>query len=76
MNRAATVRERRPPQARFSAVKPDRFLTGAARIKPFILAPQGVRLNAPNTTLPMSWLAIVLIKSFATLARSIVQLPA
>ena len=50
MNRAATVTEcrspqacrppqtYRPPQARVSAVKPDRFLTGAARIELFLNA--------------------------------------
>ena len=38
MNRAATVRACRPPQARLSVVKQDRFLTGAARIKLFIHA--------------------------------------
>ena len=30
MNRAATVRACRPPQARFLHLKPYRFLTGAA----------------------------------------------
>ena len=38
MNRAATMRACRPPQAQLYVVKPDRFLTDAARIKLFIHA--------------------------------------
>ena len=49
MNRAATVRER------FSAVKQDRFLTGAARTKLFM---HSLTVSVPAKRLPDGFLAI------------------